>query len=119
MQQRCHHCSASWTANACARYCPLCGAAIPPPAPPPPPPPSRAAAPVAFDDPSHSLGVGYGLWALCLVGAAGIHRFYAGRPLTGLLWLLTWGLLGIGSLVDLFRMPSLIDRAPRRSAYSL
>ena len=60
-----------------------------------------------------SLGVAYGLWALCLVGVAGIHRFYAGRMITGLIWLVTWGLFGIGLLIDLFILPDVVDRANR------
>lgn len=41
-------------------------------------------------------------FALCfLVGVLGIHRFYVGKTGTGILYLFTGGLFGIGVLVDL------------------
>ena len=50
----------------------------------------------------------YILWLLGLAGICGLHRFYLGRPWTGLLWLLTVGLLGIGQIIDLFLIPGMV-----------
>lgn len=41
--------------------------------------------------------------ALCLfLGWLGVHRFYEHKTATGILWLCTGGLLGIGWLIDFF-----------------
>ena len=63
--------------------------------------------------PTHILLVGYLLW---FFGFTGAHRFYYGRQITGTIWFLTLGLLGVGWFIDLFLMPSLHESAERRYA---
>ena len=58
-----------------------------------------------------SGGLAYFMALLGFVGLAGMHRFYLGRPLTGLLWLFTGGLCGLGTLMDLVFMPGLLRDA--------
>lgn len=42
---------------------------------------------------------------LCLFfGVIGAHRFYEGRILLGILYVLTGGLFGIGVIIDLIRL---------------
>jgi len=60
---------------------------------------------------THLKSLGYILW---IFGFTGSHRFYYGKPVTGTIWFLTLGLLGIGWLVDLFLIPSMDRGADRR-----
>ena len=61
-----------------------------------------------------STFVAYLLLAVGLVGFCGLHRFYTGNFKTGLLWLLTLGLLGIGQIIDIFLVPSLVATGQSR-----
>lgn len=57
---------------------------------------------------THSSLIGYILW---IFGFTGSHRFYFGRPISGTLYFLTLGLLGIGWLIDAFLIPSMDKKA--------
>ncbi|MDR2808710.1 MAG: NINE protein [Spirochaetaceae bacterium] len=59
----------------------------------------------------YSVGVAYLLWFISGFGALGFHRFYLGKIPSGILWMLTGGLCGIGSLFDLFTLPSQVRNA--------
>jgi hypothetical protein len=60
------------------------------------------------------VGVAYLLAGVSAFGVAGLHRFYLGKPLTGLLWMLTWGLGGIGLAYDLVTMSGQVARFNHR-----
>src|SRR5580700_2595605 len=64
-----------------------------------------------LENDTHLLPMGYLLW---LFGFFGAHRFYYGKPITGTIWFLTLGLLGIGWLIDLFLIPSMARKADFR-----
>jgi TM2 domain-containing membrane protein YozV len=56
-------------------------------------------------------------WLLhTFLGIFGVHRFYMGKWGTGLLWLFTGGLLGVGWLVDFCTLNGQVDELNRRSA---
>ncbi len=57
-----------------------------------------------------STGIAYLLWSLWFFGFAGIHRFYLGKPISGLIWFFTWGLFGMGQIFDLFLIPEMVER---------
>jgi len=60
---------------------------------------------------THRKSIGYILW---IFGFTGSHRFYYGKPLIGTIYFFTFGLLGIGWLIDLFLIPSLDRQADLR-----
>jgi TM2 domain-containing membrane protein YozV len=55
-----------------------------------------------------SKPLSYALWFLCLIGLCGLHRIYLGRWISGVLWLVTGGLLLFGQIVDLFLIPRMV-----------
>ena len=65
----------------------------------------------------YSTGLAYFLWLISGVGALGFHRFYLGKWGTGLLFMATGGLGGIGSFYDLVTLPLQVREANLRNAY--
>ena len=61
-----------------------------------------------------NLWAAYALWAV--LGLFGAHRFYVGRPASGLVWMLTGGLFGIGWIIDFFLLPDFVCVLPRRGS---
>ncbi|MCA9276477.1 MAG: NINE protein [Phycisphaerales bacterium] len=61
-----------------------------------------------------STGLAYLLWCCCFLGFCGIHRFYNGKWITGLIWFFTGGLFLIGQIIDLFLIPGMTERAEYR-----
>lgn len=54
------------------------------------------------------------LWLGWIFGFGGIHRIYLGKPASGVLYLLTWGLFGFGQVFDLLTMGRMVDEANAR-----
>lgn len=60
---------------------------------------------------THSKTIGYLAW---IFGFFGAHRFYYGKPISGLIWFFTVGLFLIGWIVDFFLIPAMDREADRR-----
>lgn len=69
--------------------------------------------------PRKELGIAYALMLFSLVGVCGVQHFYLGKIGRGLLWLLTFGLLGIGLLVDIFTLPQQVKNINARRAVGI
>ncbi|MFP4178864.1 MAG: TM2 domain-containing protein [Spirochaetaceae bacterium] len=65
----------------------------------------------------YSIGIAYLLWLISGFGALGFHRFYLGKIGTGLIYLITGGIFGIGSVYDLITLPIQVREANIRLEY--
>ena len=50
---------------------------------------------------------------LAFLGVFGLHRFYMGKWITGIIWLLTGGLFFVGWLYDLWTLNGQVDEVNR------
>ena len=56
------------------------------------------------------MKISYMLNVLGFLGfTGGLHRLYNGKVATGLLWMFTLGLFGLGQFVDLFLIPNMVE----------
>lgn len=53
-----------------------------------------------------STPVAYLLWFF--FGLLGVHRFYLGRPISGVIYLLTGGVFLIGWILDIILIPGMV-----------
>ena len=58
---------------------------------------------------SRSVGLAYVFWLAGLAGFAGMHRLYSGRYISGVIWLVTGGLCGVGQFIDLVFIPRMVE----------
>lgn len=109
MAEKCPKCGAPMEHSRCA-YCgyqeeaPASAAAVPPQAAQPASRPQPQAAAGSQTIPASQMSKKSKTAALLLcifLGYLGVHRFYVGKIGTGVLYLLTGGLVGIGWIVDI------------------
>ncbi len=62
-----------------------------------------------------SKGIAYLLWLISGLGWLGIHHFYLGKIGKGIIWIITGGVFGIGSLIDLFTLGGAVDNYNTKS----
>lgn len=56
-----------------------------------------------------SKGTAYLLWLISFFGWLGFHHFYLGKIGKGIIWIITGGVFGIGSLIDLFTLGGQVE----------
>lgn len=62
-----------------------------------------------FEDERVSTSTAFLLWFACVFGLCGVHRFYMGKWFTGFLYLISFGFLGVGQIIDLLRLRGMVQ----------
>lgn len=69
------------------------------------------------------VSTSYILWALFFVApiTAGLHRIYNRKFVSGVVWMLTFGVFGIGQLIDFVLIPEMVEEhnAKQRSRFGV
>lgn len=75
--------------------------------------PAVATAPAVFPPvtPSGFKDIGIAYILLIFFAALGVHKFYMGRTGMGILYIFTFGLFGIGTIIDIFTLGSQVRTA--------
>lgn len=95
----CNNCKENIPNN--SNVCPYCGINIRPQANTYMPP-QQTTTNIYVNNPGVSIKNKWVAFILCLIlGYFGIHRFYVGKTGTGIIWLFTAGMFGIGWIIDL------------------
>jgi hypothetical protein len=64
----------------------------------------------------YNVTIAYLLWLCSGCGALGFHRFYLGKVGTGILWMFSGGMCGIGCIYDAVTLPRQVQEANVRYA---
>ncbi len=51
----------------------------------------------------------YLLWLVGIFGWLGFHRFYLDKPISGLVWMFSFELVGMGCLIDLGNLGQMVE----------
>ncbi len=65
-------------------------------------------------DTDNRIATSYFLSLGWFFGLGGLHRLYNGKILTGVFWLCTFGVFGMGQFVDLFLIPGMVEEYETR-----
>lgn len=83
--------------------------------------PSEMGTPSYLSDllPPRDLFHAYLLTALSLTGICGLQHLYLGRRRRAVLWLLTFGLFGVGTILDVVTLPAQVQDANARRSVGI